>query len=392
MQTDASDPAFTGLDDRVFMTVIDQGNLGQRIELARQLSQFLGRADAPPKEREQVVPAVLMLAADPDAEVRQALAEGLADQPDLDADVLFAIIADDDEIALPFLTRTPALGHWHMLAVLRVGDDARRATIALRPDVSAEAIDYIVESLPLPVNALLLENAAAVLTRAQFQRLHQRFAEAPEIMEALLARDDLPLEIRIAETRRRAARMQQLVVARGWLPANDAGELIADAEETAVLGLLTGAEQADLPAVISALVEDEMLTPSIIVRAACQGAIEVVALILADLAGVSPKRARDAMLVKPAGAFRSLHAKAGLPQGCYWTLQAACDVAREEREDGVTLTPDDFGRRLIEVLMTRYEALPMRERPGQLDYVGRFAADRVRLIARRLKADLLRAA
>jgi hypothetical protein len=135
-----------------------------------------------------------------------------------------------------------------------------------------------------------------------------------------------------------------------------------------------------------------MLTPAIIVRAACQGAIEVVALILADLAGVSPKRARDAMLVKPQGAFRSLHAKAGLPQGCYWTLQAACDVAREEREDGVTLTPEDFGRRLIEVLMTRYEALPMRERPGQLDYVGRFAADRARLIARRLKADLLRAA
>jgi hypothetical protein len=47
---------------------------------------------------------------------------------------------------------------------------------------------------------------------------------------------------------------------------------------------------------------------------------------------------------------------------------------------------------MIEVLLTRYEALPMAERPKQLDFVGRFAADRTRHIARRLKADLLRAA
>jgi uncharacterized protein (DUF2336 family) len=264
--------------------------------------------------------------------------------------------------------------------------------VALRPDITPEAVDYIVESLPLAVNALLLENPAVAFTREQFQRLHVRFGEVPEIMECLIARDDLPLEIRIAETRRTAARMQQMIIERGWIPANDATEVIADAEETAILGLLTDADPEALASVVSALVEGEMLTPAIIVRAACQGAMDVVALILADLAGVPLKRARDAMFVKPPGAFRSLHAKAGLPQGCFWTLQAACDVSREEREDGVKLTPDDFGRRLIEVLMTRYESLSMRERPVQLDYVGRFAADRVRLIARRLKADLLRAA
>jgi hypothetical protein len=42
--------------------------------------------------------------------------------------------------------------------------------------------------------------------------------------------------------------------------------------------------------------------------------------------------------------------------------------------------------------MTRYEGLPGPERARQLDIVSRFAEDQVRLIARRLKSDLARAA
>jgi uncharacterized protein (DUF2336 family) len=392
MQPHAIEPSFAGLDDRIFMDVIHGGDAAQRIALAAQLAAFLGREDAPRKERDQVIPAVLKLTADPVEEVRQALALGLIGIADLNADVLFSIISDDDEIALPFLSLTPALSHWHMLAVLRVGDEARRAAVALRPDISPEAVDYIVESLPLAINVLMFDNESIAPTAEQFHRLYQRFGESREMLDCLLARDDLPLDIRIAQARRAAARMQQLIVERGWIPANDAAELVADAEETAVLNILTGAGPDQLSSVVAYLVNGELLTPSIIVRAACLGAMDVVAQTLAALADMPLKRVQETMFAKPQGAFRSLHAKCGLPQGCYWTLQAACDAAREEREDGLRLTPEDFGRRMIELLMTRYESLPMAERPRQLDYVGRFAADRVRLIARRLKADLLRAA
>ena len=392
MQTDATEPTFFGLDDRIFMTVIAEGDTEQRMALASQLADFVADEAAPAKEREQSVPALLKLAADPVFRVREILAEKLVNVPSLNADLLFAIIADDDEIALPFLAETPALGHWHMLAVLRVGDDARRATVALRPDISSEAVDYIIESLPLAVNALMLENENLTLTADQYRALYDRFGETREVLDILLAQPDLPLDIRIGHARLAASRMQHLVVERGWLPANGAVEMVAEAEEVAVLGILTGTAPEQRDDLIGRLVDDELLTPSLIVRAACTGAMDLVADILASLAGVSAKRAREAMFVKPAGTFRSLHAKAGLPQSCYWTLQAACDVAREERQEGVRLPPEDFGRRMIEVLLTRYEALPMAERPKQLDFVGRFAADRTRHIARRLKADLLRAA
>ena len=381
-----------GLDDSVFMEVIDNGTPALRRKLADQLAAFLSSPDAPEAERQQVVPAALKLTADPVFEVREALAKGLSADPKLHADLLFAIISDDDEIAIPFLSATPALSHWHMLAVLRVGDPLRQAAIALRPDISAEAIGYIVDSLPLAINVLLFDNAAARFTPEQYHTLYDRFGETAEMAECLLARTDLPPAIRILHARRVASRMHQLVTARGWAPANDADEIVADAEENAVLSVLRGASAEELPRVVSFLLDGEMLTPSIIVRAACLGAMDVVAHTLAQLADVTPKRAREMMTGRSNGAFRSLHAKSGLPQSCFWTLQGACDVAREERQEGVRLTPEEFGRRLIEVLLTRYEQLPLKDRPRQLDFVGRFAADRARLIARRLKSDLMRAA
>ena len=381
-----------GLDTSIFLHVIENGKAEQRAQLARQLAAFLGKDDVPISEREQVVPIVLKLAVDTVKEVRRTLANGVIDIAGLHADILFSIISDDDDIALPFLAATPSLGHWHMLAVLRVGDQARQACVALRPDLSNEAKIHIIKSAPLAVTLLMFENPGVIFSNEEYHILYNRFGHAGDMVDQLLSRTDLPLDIRIMQAKRASNRMHQLMAERGWLPANDAAELVADAEETAVLRILTEASDAELVEVVHFLVGKSMLTPSIIIRAACLGEMKVVEQALAHLSGIPPKRARELMQGKGLTGVKGLHAKAGLPQSCYWILQAACDVALEEAEEGITLGADDFGRRLIEALMTRYEAMPLRERTRHLDYVGRFAADRAKLIARRLKADLVRAA
>lgn len=392
MQSATPQEPGSGLDTSIFTQVIETGEPEQRAMLAGQLAGFLSQEDVPASERQQVVPAVLKLAVDPVALVRKTLADGLARIADLNADILFSIISDDDEIALPFLSATPALNHWHMQAVLRVGDEARQAAVALRPDLSAEAIEHIVDALPMKIALLLFENEAALFTTEQYHRLYSRFGHAGEMVERLLACPDLPLDIRIMQTKRASNRMHQLMAERGWLPANDAAELVADAEDVAILRILTQAADEELPAIVDFLVMKAMLTPSIIVRAACLGEMRVVEQALGNLASIPVKRARVLMRGKGLTGFKGLHAKSGLPASCYWVLQAACDVALDEREEGIKLTPEDFGRRIIEALMTRYENLPLKERMRHLDYIGRFGADRAKLIARRLKADLVRAA
>ena len=75
--------------------------------------------------------------------------------------------------------------------------------------------------------------------------------------------------------------------------------------------------------------------------------------------------------------------RCGLPQSCYWTLQAACDVASVEREDGIRLSAEEFGAGIVEQLLTRYEAMPASEQPRNLAFIGRYGAERTRHLATR---------
>jgi uncharacterized protein (DUF2336 family) len=381
-----------GLDTSVFDGLIADGNVDQRRQLAVQIADFLGQEEAPQAERDQVVPVALQLAADEDMSVRHALATRLTGFDRLNADLLFTIVSDVDEIALPFLSETAALNPWHMLAVLRVGDEARQATVALRPDLSPEALAFITSSLSLAVNGVLLENDGIVIPAPDFHTLFERFGDSEEMLGLMLERADMPPALRVLQARLSAKRLNALLAERGWLPANDAAELVTDAEEGTVLKILMEAPAEDLPGTVSFVIDHELLTPAIILRAACLGEMDVVAEVIAYLADVPVKRAREQMSGKGSGGFRSLHAKAGLPESSYWTLQAACDVARGEAESGIVLTPDDFGRRLIETLLTHYEAIPMAEQPRNLDMLSRFAGERTARLAKRLKADILRAA
>lgn len=385
------DPGF-GLDTSIFTEIVENGTAEQRRALARQLAEFLAHPDNPEHEKNQVVPVMLKLAVDTVTEVRRTLVTILTPVANLNPDLMFSIISDDDEIALPFLFETPSLNHWHMLAVLRVGDAARQICIAGRPDLSAEARGYILKTCAAPVCLALFGNAAVRFSNEEYHALYARFGQSREIVEELLACPDLPLDIRITQAKRASNRMHQLMAERGWVPANDAAELVADAEETAVLRILVEASPQELAAAVPFMVSKAMLTPSIIVRAACLGEMHVVEWALAHLAGVPVAKARDAMQGRGLMRFKALHAKSGLPPACYGILQAACDVAIDEREEGVDLDSEGFGRRLIEALMTRYETMALRERSKHLEFVGRFAEDRVRIIARRLKADIVRAA
>jgi uncharacterized protein (DUF2336 family) len=385
------EPSF-GLDISVFEAVLDQGSPQARITLARQLAGLLADTDAPAAERQQVIPVVLKLAVDPVRDVREALVFELLFITDLHADVVFSIIADDDDIAIPFLRVTPALTHWHMLAVLRVGDEHRQVTIAKRGDLSAEAAAYIIQSGPLATCLALFENDCVQFDNNDYHVFYNRFGQSAEMVELLLAKKDLPLEIRFLQAKRASNRMHQLMAERGWVAANDAAELVVDAEETAILRILIEATSAELATSIRFLAAKNMLTPSIIIRAASLGEMVVVEWALAHLAGVSPQRAKDMMYGGGLIGVRSLLNKSGLPQSCHGLLRAACEVVCDAQDEGLPLDSGTFGRRLLEALMTRYENMQTAERAKQLEFVGRFAEDRVRTIAKRLKADMVRAA
>jgi uncharacterized protein (DUF2336 family) len=108
-----------------------------------ELAAFLADPATPEVERRAVVPAVLKLAGFPDEGLRRELAARLSQASALHADIVFTLAAAEDEIALPFLAATRALDAWRMLAILQVGDTARRIMLANRRDIHPEAVAAI---------------------------------------------------------------------------------------------------------------------------------------------------------------------------------------------------------------------------------------------------------
>lgn len=380
----------TSLDVSVLEAVIDTGGVSARVALARQLCTLIAAEDTPEAERDAVLPIMLKLAVDEERAVRAVMAEELSSITTVHPDLIFCIIAGEDDIALPFLKVTPALNPWQMQAVLRVGDEARQCTVASRLDMTADTAAYIIKASPVPVVLALMDNEMVKLEPADMQSLYARLGQSGEMVDRLLSLPDLPLDIRITQAKRAATRMRQLMAERSWLPANDASELVSDAEDGAVLQVLATASVEDLLRGIAFLAAKNMLTPAIIIRAACLGEMRVVEAALAHLSGYTPQKA--AGLIYARGGMKSLVSKCGLPQSCAGILQAFADVVVEARSESLNLSRESFGRRLLEALMTRYELLSPSDRARQIEYVGRFAEERVRKIARQLKADIQRAA
>jgi uncharacterized protein (DUF2336 family) len=380
-------PAAGGLDLKPLMAIIAAGEPEDRIGLARLMGDLLSVPPATPDDAHLQLAMALGLAADPDVDVRHALAQALAPVSELDSDLLFAIVSDIDPISLPFLCATPSLTPWHMLAVLRVGDVARQACIALRPDLDPAVAEVIVQELSWPVNQLLLENAAIALTGPQYWTLYDRFGGSPEALDALLAQPGLPAELRIAEARKAQARLRLLLAERRWLPARAAAALLAEAEEEAILAVLAAAAVEDLGGVMAFLEENDLLTPALLMRAACHGAWNVVAAGLAALAGLEV-----AELDFAPGRLRGLIARAGLPDACLWTLRAAHDVAEAESRDVFRLTEDEFGAEVIERLAGGYHGMTAAAQEQSLDLIARFASPAARHAASRLLDAAMQAA
>lgn len=381
-----------GLDISVLNHVLEAGDDAARRALALQLAYFITDGSATEIECQQVIPILLKLSVDDCPDVRRALVLALTHESSLHSDIVFSIIADEDSIALPFLTQTPALNSWHMMAILRVGDEARQRVVAARDDIPAEAANYIIKSSPMMTVRALMNNSIVILETQDCHTLYQRFSNAPEIVESLLARSDLPLEIRITQAKRAASRMRQLMAERGWVPANDATELVSDAEDNAILRVLSEADLNERAGATHYLAQQNMLTPALIVRAAATGQMRVVEAALAHLSGISQTRATEQMYSRATLGFKSIFKRSGLPAACFGVLKAACDVVVDAKDEGLPLETDEFGRRVLEALMTRYEQMNSTDRAKQIEYLGRYGSERVRKIAKRLKADMVRAA
>lgn len=374
-----------------FDDLLMQGGADARKELARQLTAVLALENKHSEERQKAVAQLMKLSTDPLHEVRQNVAELLSEVAPLEADLVFTLAADEDEIALPFIAISPALDLAMMLAILKAGDTLRQIQVAARHDLFVECAKQIVSQGDWPVCAALLDNPEFEPSEEDYRILHHRFFDEPRIVDRLLARDDLPLDIRILQAQQASGRIQNYLQ-EAALTNGDPTELLVDAEETATLKVLAQAPEAELGKAVTFLLARNLLTPSLLLRAALAGDMRLVEHALSALSRIPIRRLQRLFYQRGHISSKAIFNRCRLAPDCARLLQASAEVSRLRDERGEDLSANAFGVRVIETIITRFDRLGLNYKVRLLDLVETLGPERARIMAAKLKLNLARAA
>lgn len=371
---------------RQFLAWTQHSSAGRRAEAASALARAYLHANLGAEAAWEAKTAILALLDDPSPLVRRALAEACAGSERTPRPVAVALASDQPEIACLILSRSPVLTDADLVDAAAMGCEAARGAIASRHHLPHAVSGALAEIAGPATLARLAANATAQITTGRLLRMVERHGSDAGLREALLARADLPLEVRHAVAVGLARALDGFVTGCGWLSPERAERMSREAGERAVLDLCADAGANAVARVVRHLRATGQLNARLILRAVLSGAMGLAEAAYAELAGTDPARAGDAL--RDARGFAALHRRAGLPEVLLPAFAAALDAWRETQRGGNTLSGAGLSRRMIERALTACEAMPYAESQGLMALLTRYEVEAAREEAREVARAL----
>jgi uncharacterized protein (DUF2336 family) len=130
-----------------------------------------------------------------ETEVRQALAERLAERDDVPADLILLLANDRIEVARALLLRSPILSEEDLIGLVRATTAMHQNAIAQRPDIGPRLAGTIAEVSPAETLLILLANQRAELGELALRRIVDRARNEPELQKPALQRPEMPQDL-----------------------------------------------------------------------------------------------------------------------------------------------------------------------------------------------------
>jgi uncharacterized protein (DUF2336 family) len=374
---------------RTFLLWAQHAAAGRRAEAAAALARAVLYGDLSPADRRDAETALAALLDDASPLVRRALAEAFAGAAEAPRHLVVALANDQGDVAALVLARSPALTDADLVDCAALGCDLAREAIAARPSVSVGVSAALAEIAGPDALAILLANPGATLAASSLMRALERHGDDGRVREAMLARDDLPVDVRQAVAARLAASLQAFVVGCGWLTRERGARVVREARDRATLALPGSDEVGRL---VAHLRRSGQLTASLVLRAALSGRMDFAEAALADLAELPAQRV-SALLHDGRGvAVAALYRRAGLPPELFPAFDAALSAWREGAAGAIDAEGARLSRLMIERALTACESMPFDEARAVLSLLARFDAEAAREEARAIGAQIAREA
>lgn len=371
---------------RQFLAWTQHDSATRRAEAATHLARAFLYGGLGAEEAWEAKTALIGLLDDPARQVRMALAQACAACPATPRPLIVALASDHADIAAIVLARSPVLSDADLVDGVAIGCETVRAAIAARDRLGYAVAGALAELGEVPSLVALAANHEAEVTTGSLLRMVARHGDAAPLREALLARPDLPLEVRQAVTARIAESLAAFAVASGWLTPVRSARASREARERATLAFSVEAEPTDLARLVTHLRRHGELNAGLLLRAILSGRMAFVEAALADLTGLGRNRIAGLMLDASGAGFAALHRRAGLPEALLPAFAGALSAWQEAMRGRSDLSEAALSRRMIERALTACETMPFAEAASIMALLSRYEAeaarDEARLVAK----------
>ncbi len=367
---------------RNFLQWVRTASAGERADATAALARAYLYSDLSPDDLGAAEGAMLMLLDDPSPLVRRALADVLAASPDAPPAIVFALSSDQPSIAAPVLALSPLFIDADLVDAVATGTPAVQAAIASRAALPRSVAAAIAEVGTAEACLMLVESGDADLAPLSIDRIVERFGHLAAFRESLLARDDLPVAIRLILVAKLSAALAGFVAGREWLDPDRAKRIAREACEKATVVIAADTSTSELRPLIRHLRGTGQLTAGLILRALLSGNVALFEEALAELADMPIARVSGLVRDRGNAGLLALLEKAGLPPSTYPAFKGAIEAMRET---GLADQPGDAARlkrRMIERVLTSCEEQDLGELEPLLTLLRRFATEAAREEAR----------
>jgi uncharacterized protein (DUF2336 family) len=374
---------------RQFLHWVRTAPPGERAEATSALARAYLFSDLGPDDRGAAEGAMIMLLDDASPLVRKALAHVLASSQKAPPAVIQALAADQPDIAVVVIERSPLFIDADLVDLVATGAPAVQTAVARRAPLQCAVAAAIAEVGAPEACLVLIENPDAEIALFSIDRMVERFGHVAAIREALFARTDLPAPTRQALVSKLSATLADFVVARDWLETERAHRIAQEACEKATVALAAESPAGETRPLIRHLCANGQLTAGLILRALLSGNVALFEEALAELSGVPLARVRGFVHDNRGAGFRAVFDKAGLPASTWPAFRAAIEAMREASPFVEPGGASRLKRRMIERVLTGCEKADIGEIEPLLTLLRRFATEAAREEARRYCDELV---
>jgi len=374
---------------RQFLQWIRYAPPGERAEATSAMARAYLHSELSVDDLAAAEGAMIMLLDDPSPLVRRALSEVFASAQKAPRVVVHALAADQLEVAIPVLARSPLLLEDDLIDLIATGHPEAQVAIATRAMLPCSLAAAIAEVGAAQACLALLENPDAEIALFSVDRMIDRFGHLAPIRENLLARDDLPMATRQALLAKLSQTLAGFVVARQWMGPEHAEYAAREACEKTTVALAAETHYEEVGELVQHLRQSGQLTAGMILRALLSGNVVLFEEALAELSGVPLDRAASYLHDRNISGFRALYAKAGLPDAAYPAFREAIKTMREGVLVGEQGGVARLKRRMVERVLAACAAERDPDMASLLALLRRFAVEAAREEARMFCEDLV---